>query len=63
MRWLQSASKMDCSLYECVMNKQPVIEKLYFMLSRLVNEGCVLKGVLVFWCVSVYIASGGDGIS
>lgn len=41
---MQAASKMDCSHYECVMNKQSVIEKLYFMLGRLVNEGlCVAK--------------------
>lgn len=41
---MQAASKMDCSHYECVMNKQSVIEKLYFMLGRLVNEGlCVVK--------------------
>lgn len=41
---MQAASEMDCSHYECVMNKQSVIEKLYFMLGRLVNEGlCVVK--------------------
>lgn len=41
---MQAASKMDRSHYECVRNKQYVIEKLYFMLSRLVNEGlCVVK--------------------
>ncbi len=41
---MQAARKMDCSHYECVMNKQSVIEKLYFMLGRLVNEGlCVVK--------------------
>lgn len=34
-----AGSKMDCSHYECVMNKQHVIEKLYFMLSGLVNDG------------------------
>ena len=56
---MQAASKMDCSHYECVMNKQSVIEKLYFMLGRLVNEGlCVAKRgdcrvCCVFWCVSV----------
>lgn len=53
---VQAASEMDCSQYEYVMNKQSVIEKLYFMLGRLVNEGlCVVKrgDCCVFWCVSV----------
>lgn len=53
---MQAAGKMDCSHYECVMNKQYVIEKLYFMLGRLVNEGlCVVKrrDCRVLWCVSV----------
>ncbi len=53
---MQAASKMDCSHYECVMNKQSVIERLYFMLGRLVNEGlCVVKrgDCRVFWCISV----------
>lgn len=63
-----TASKMDCSHYECVMNKQSVIEKLYFMLGRLVNEGlCVAKRgdcrVLVCSGVLVCVAIGDDGIS
>lgn len=33
-----AANKMDRYHHWFVMNKQPVIEKLYFMLSRLVNE-------------------------
>lgn len=57
---MQAASRMDCSHYEGVMNKQSVIEKLYFMLGRLVNEGlCVVKRgdcrlrlcVADCWCV------------
>lgn len=44
---------MDCSHYECLMSKQSVIEKLYFMLGKLVNEGwCVVKCVCVV-CSSV----------
>lgn len=64
---VQSASKMDCSHYECVMNKQCVIEKLYFMLGRLVNEGlCVVKreDCVPLCCgVLVCVVGGNDGIS
>lgn len=60
---------MDCSHYECVMNKQCVIEKLYFMLSGLVNMGlCVARGGECCLCLRVGKCScvqsrGDDGIS
>lgn len=60
--WVQAARKMDCSHYECVRNKQYVIEKLHFMLSRLVNESlCVVKrgDCRVLVCV----VRGDNGIS
>lgn len=65
---MQAASKMDWSHYECVMNKQYVIEKLYFMLGRLVNEGlCSEERRLLFvpvCCgVLVCVVRGDDGIS
>lgn len=42
---MHATSKMDCTHYETAMNKESLIEKLYFMLSRLVNEGShVVKG-------------------
>lgn len=42
---MHATSKMDCTHYETAMNKESVIEKLYFMLSRLVNEGLhVVRG-------------------
>lgn len=49
---------MDCSHYECVMNKQRVIEKLYFMLGGLVNEG-LCASVCVSVCVCVARAEEG----
>lgn len=48
-----AASKMDHSHHWCDMNKQPVIEKLYFMLSRLVNER--LCGVRESYCACVCV--------
>lgn len=49
---------MDCRHHDCViMNKQSGIEKLYFMLGRLVNEGMCggeKRSVVCVWGASVF---------
>lgn len=56
---MHATSKMDCTHYETAMNKESVIEKLYFMLSRLVNEGShVVKGgdcCVCFFCFNTVL--------